>query len=199
MKISTYRKLGWQSLAGNWTYGVLLCLLASIIAGLIGSLTGGFGTIIAGLIAAGVDIAFLQLVDGNKITNYFTALFSGFTSKRLIPIFLTWLLSTIFLCLWTILLIIPGIIKGLAYSQAYYIVKDRVNNGEELTPTQAITESRQLMDGHKWEFFLLQLSFIGWAILAIIPLGLGFLWLVPYVHSTNANYYRKLSANKVED
>ncbi len=199
MKISTYRKLGRQSLAGNWTYGVLLCLLASIIAGLIGSLTGGFGTIIAGLIAAGVDIAFLQLVDGNKITNYFTVLFSGFTSKRLIPIFLTWLLSTIFLCLWTILLIIPGIIKGLAYSQAYYIVKDRVNNGEELTPTQAITESRQLMDGHKWEFFLLQLSFIGWAILAIIPLGLGFLWLVPYVHSTNANYYRKLSANKVED
>lgn len=58
MKISTYRKLGRQSLAGNWTYGVLLCLLASIIAGLIGSLTGGFGTIIAGLIAAGVDIAF---------------------------------------------------------------------------------------------------------------------------------------------
>lgn len=199
MKISTYRKLGRQSLAGNWTYGVLLCLLASILAGLIGSLTGGFGTIIAGLIAAGVDIAFLQLVDGNKITNYFTALFFGFTSNRLISIFLTWLLSTIFFCLWTILLIVPGIIKGLAYSQAYYIVKDRVDNGEELTPTQAITESRQLMDGHKWEFFLLQLSFIGWAILATIPFGLGFLWLIPYIHATNANYYRKLSANQTDN
>ena len=141
----------------------------------------------------------MQLVDGNKITNYFTALFSGFTSNRLIPIFLTWLLSTIFFCLWTILLIVPGIIKGLAYSQAYYIVKDQVDNGEELTPTQAITESRQLMDGHKWEFFLLQLSFIGWAILATIPFGLGFLWLIPYIHATNANYYRKLSANQTDN
>lgn len=83
-----------------------------------------------------------------------------------------------------------------SYSMAPYIVKDLAEAGEDIAPTEAISESRKLMDGHKGELFLLDLSFIGWAILATIPLGLGWPWLTPYYQATKANYYRQLAGDQ---
>lgn len=183
-------------LRGNWEWAVILSLLTAIIAGLIAGATKGIGSIIAGLITAGYAFTFLDLVAGKKETNYFSAMFSAFTNSRLLPVFLTWLLQTIFVLLWTILLIVPGIIKALAYSQAFFIAKDMVDSGREVQATEAITKSKQLMDGHKWEFFVLQLSFLGWAILCIFTCGIGFLWLRPYMQTTNALYYRQLAKDR---
>lgn len=66
----------------------------------------------------------------------------------------------------------------------------------EIGATDAITASRKLMQGHKWEYFVLQLSFVGWGILAVCTAGIGFLWLAPYIQATNAAYYRQLAGDR---
>ena len=90
--------------------------------------------------------------------------------------------------LWSLLFIIPGIIKSYSYSMAYYIKLDH----PEYTPTEAITESRRLMDGNKMRLFCLHLSFIGWAIVCLFTLGIGTFWLIPYMNAANAEFYQDL-------
>ena len=90
--------------------------------------------------------------------------------------------------LWSLLLVVPGIIKGYAYSQAFYLL----NDNKKLGYKEALEESEKMMDGHKWELFVLQLSFIGWSLLAVLTCGIGFLWLTPYMNTTLANYYEDL-------
>lgn len=107
------------------------------------------------------------------------------------------LILFIFISLWSILLIIPGIIKSFSYSQTYFIYKDLSDKGQAngYSLTDFITRSRQLMDGHKAEYFVLQLSFIGWFLLGLITAGIAFIWIIPYYHLTMASYYRNLAEN----
>ena len=81
--------------------------------------------------------------------------------------------------------IIPGIVKAYAYSMAYYIKLDHPDYGWNA----CITASRQLMDGHKWEKFVLDLSFLGWIIVGSLCLGVGTLWVTPYMEAANAQFY----------
>ena len=97
-------------------------------------------------------------------------------------------LSTIYIFLWTLLLIIPGIIKSYSYALTPYILVEHL----EMSANEAIEESMRLMDGHKFDLFYLQLSFIGWAILSILSLGLGFFWLIPYQMTAQAAFYRDI-------
>ena len=99
---------------------------------------------------------------------------------------LTYLLMYLFIALWTLLLFIPGIIKSLAYSLTPYIIKDF----PELSANEAITLSMKMMKGYKAKLFLLMLSFIGWGILCIFTLGVGLLWLIPYMQTTFAAFYQ---------
>lgn len=84
-----------------------------------------------------------------------------------------------------LLLVIPGVILIYAYSQSYYIMAEN----PELSITECMKKSRQLMDGHKGELFLLHLSFIGWGILAVLTAGIGSLWLNPYMKVTETYFY----------
>ncbi|PGL66760.1 DUF975 family protein [Bacillus sp. AFS055030] len=104
--------------------------------------------------------------------------------------FLTYLYST----LWTLLLIVPGIIKSYSYRMAPYIFIEEPH----LTPNDAITKSRRMMDGYKWKLFCLDISFIGWIILCILTVGIGFLWLFPYMNASEAHFYHELK-NKEND
>ncbi|WLS84888.1 DUF975 family protein [Lactobacillus apis] len=126
----------------------------------------------------------------------FPLVFLHFTHGRFIPEFLNYFLSSIFQWLWSFLLIIPGIVKAYSYALTPYIVNDMVASGKEVHATTAITASRQLMKGHKWELFVLDLSFIPWYLLGIITLGIGYLWLVPYISTTKANFYRNLAGDQ---
>lgn len=94
----------------------------------------------------------------------------------------------IFTFLWTLLLIIPGIIKSLAYSQTLFILKDN----PDISIMNAITESENMMRGHKWEYFYLSLTFIGWMIVSIASLGLGLMYTLPYIYTTVVAYYEDL-------
>ena len=107
-------------------------------------------------------------------------------------VLLTILYRDVYLALWFCLLVIPGIIKSYSYMMVPYIVLDN----PELTQKEVITKSREMMNGHKWRAFLLDLSFIGWGILSILTCGLvGIFYAEPYRRSTRAALYLELSEN----
>ena len=91
----------------------------------------------------------------------------------------------LFIFFWSLLLIIPGIIKAYSYSMTYFILAE--NKG--MPVLEAITLSRKMMDGHKMDLFLLFLSFIGWFILVLITFGIAGIWVYPYLYATFSNFY----------
>ena len=96
-----------------------------------------------------------------------------------------YLLMLLFTFLWTLLLIIPGIIAVLSYSMTFYILADDNSIGA----MEAIDKSKKMMDGYKWKYFCLGLRFIGWSLLCILTLGIGFLWLLPYMQVSMVKFY----------
>lgn len=102
------------------------------------------------------------------------------------------LLTILYTFLWSLLFVIPGLIKSYSYSQAFFIYKDAIDNGETMTYNQAITASRQLMDGHKWELLVLQLSFILWGFGTGYSFGLLYLYVLPYQKITKVYFYIEL-------
>ena len=104
-------------------------------------------------------------------------------------VFITLFLRDLFLVLWSLLFFIPGIVKSYSYRLVPYLLKDH----PELSPTEVITRSRQMMDGHKWQAFTLDLSFIGWYLLGILTLGaVTIFWANPYHDNAAAAFYLDL-------
>ena len=101
------------------------------------------------------------------------------------------LLMTIFITLWSFLLIIPGIIKMFSYAMTPYILEEH----PELSANEAIDRSRAMMKGHKFDLFWLCLSFIGWMILCLFTFGIGYLWLLPYMETAVAGFYEDVKAD----
>lgn len=98
------------------------------------------------------------------------------------------LLITLKVLAWSLLFVIPGIVAAYRYSMATYIMAENPN----MQATEAIERSKTLMDGRKGDLFCLDLSFIGWALLAVLTAGIGNLWLVPYMTVSRAAFYRSL-------
>jgi uncharacterized membrane protein len=144
--------------------------------------------IIIGPFCLGFVGYFLKRVRGEEIAT--KNIFDGFS--RFFPSFLTMLLLFLFTFLWCLLLIIPGIIKGLGYSMAFNIMYD----DPTIKPLAALKKSQIMMKGYKWKLFTLQLSFIGWAFLAFLTLGIGLFWLNPYIYLSTANFYENLKKNQ---
>lgn len=119
------------------------------------------------------------------------------TKKYLLGTFVIELLRLLFETGWSLLFIIPGIIKHYSYRQADYIFKDLANQKQtaDLKYVDCLNQSRQMMQGHKAEFFVLQLSFLGWDLLEVLTLGIASLWIVPYKNATYAAYYQSLKAD----
>ncbi len=105
----------------------------------------------------------------------------------------TMFLRDIYNFLWTLLFIIPGIVKAYAYRMVPYILADNPKMG----PDNAITLSRKMMDGHKLNLFILELSFIGWYLLGLLALGVGILFVNPYYNATEAQLYLVLRDNAI--
>ena len=101
-----------------------------------------------------------------------------------------YLFRGILITLWSLLLVIPGIIKSLSYAMTMYIVKDH----PELTVNEAIDLSKDMMYGHKYDLFYLYISFIGWYLLSILTLGIGTFWLMPYIETAQASFYEDVKA-----
>ncbi len=143
--------------------------------------------ILGGPIALGVAGYFIKLIrnEGPIIED----LFGGF--KFFSKAFVLNIIITVFTILWTLLLIIPGIIAYLRYSMAYFIMTDN----PQLSAFEALNQSKHMMTGCKGKLFRLWLSFFGWFILGIITLGIGFLWVLPYYNTAKAKFYQDLLDN----
>ena len=117
----------------------------------------------------------------------FSAIGEGFGDYG--HVFGTLFLRDLFIWLWSLLLVIPGIIQAYAYRMVPYILKDE----PELSPKEVLKRSKEMMKGSKWHTFLLDLSFLGWYLLGLLTMGvLNFFWTEPYKQSTNAALYVEL-------
>lgn len=144
--------------------------------------------IIGGPITLGYAQYNLNLVDG--FNPQFSDLFSKFDCFG--QGFCVQFLRRLFILLWTFLFIIPGLVKTYSYSMAAYIAAEN----PDMSATDAITASKELMDGNKWRLFCLDLSFIGWSILCVFTLGIGFLFLQPYREAAFAAFYREIVSER---
>lgn len=151
-----------------------------------------FGWLIT-LLCVGVSFTMLDWARGKKKPAG-DGLIQAFTQKYFLGTSCLFVLIGIFTWLWSLLLVIPGWIKKFSYSQAYYLYKDDVEAGRKAKSyTEYITASRKLMDGHKWELFTIHLSLLGWALLAALTGGIGYLWYFPYRNQILAEFYKSLA------
>lgn len=146
--------------------------------------------ILGGVVQLGYTRFLLAQHDGGEYE--IRDLFSQF--ERFTVGFLQLFLRNLFVALWSLLLIVPGIIKSYSYAMTPFILADH----PELTAKEAIRRSMEMMDGHKGELFMLGLTFIGWDILNVFTLGIGSFWLNPYKNAAYAAFYRQLQTEVKE-
>lgn len=191
IKRKAREQLGRNIFATPWLIAILVALIANAVI----SVSSLVAFLFIGPISFGISALFLKQARDRKTMDV-VGLFGGFNDFG--QNFLLGFLSSLFIALWSMLFVIPGIVKRYSYSMIYYIKADH----PEYDWKQCIDESRRIMDGHKWELFVLELSFIGWWIVGSLCLGVGTLWVASYVSAAKAQFYRALigdTADVVEE
>ena len=182
LKSRAKAQLGSGIFTSRWMMALLACLLYSLIVGV----SSIVAIIVIGPMSYGLNRMFLkQARDGEDMA--IGDLFKGF-SDDFAGTFLIGLMTAIFTFLWSLLFVIPGIVKAYAYSLAYYVKVDH----PEYDWKACIEESKRLTQGHKGELFVLDLSFIGWYFVGALCLGIGTMWVTPYYYATKAHFYQNL-------
>lgn len=231
---SNLRARGRAALAGNWQGAVIasgvFMIFMDLIPGLIRSLFGWtiatgytdvnltgspsplYTLLVTGPLMLGLSIFFLELFrhQSTDVSN----VFAGFENYG--KSFVLGVVMMVFIFLWSLLLIVPGIIAYFRYSQAFYIMKDN----PDFTAMDCLRESKRIMTGNKGKLFVMTISFIGWAILAALPasvyttifvgtntdpgffdtimvfiFGAGSFWLTAYYYTTSVAFYELLKGN----
>lgn len=180
-----------SQLKGKWKTVILTALiyiLVGVVPGSIPKIGWIINLVIGGPLLFGLNWYFLSFVRGKAPV--LEDLFKGFSIFG--KTFLAYLLMIIFVVLWCLLLIVPGIIAAISYSMTFYILVDNA----EINAQDALRKSKALMQGNKYRYFCFLCRFIGWFLLCILTLGIGFLWLVPYFATSNARFYESLTAEK---
>lgn len=162
-------------LAGTAAYIILAALVMAVVFFVLGS-----------IIEVGYARFNLDLVDGQKAPELGT-LFGYFSHWKTTAA--ARLLQGLYVFLWSLLFVIPGIMAGYSYAMTSYILAEY----PELTAGEAIERSKAMMYGNRWRLFCMQFSFIGWDILCMFTLGIGNLWLLPYKHAATGAFYREIS------
>ena len=164
-------------LIGSAIYIAIAAILLAVVYFVLGS-----------VIEAGYARFNMNLVDRTdaKIESLFTYFYNWKTTAA------TRFLKTLYCFLWSLLFIIPGIIASYSYAMTGYILADH----PELTASEAIERSKEMMSGNRFRLFCLHLSFIGWAILCAFTMGIGNLWLNPYRQASVAAFYREISGTE---
>ncbi len=174
------------SLKGYWGVTVLTVFLWQVIASCAGGFIPCLGGLAVMLVAGAIQFGFARLFLNTargippKVENLFEG-FSFFNNTLA-----AYALTTLFIFLWSLLLIIPGILAAYSYSQVYFILADDPG----LPATEAIRRSKAMMRGRRWKLFCLHCRFIGWGLLAILfTLGIGLFWVQAYISTALAHFY----------
>lgn len=202
--ITNYKNRALSALENKWGNFVAITFVYGLIIGITQVLSGDKDSpailhliglvlfILALPLTWGYQTLFLGAVRGGEVTA--KDMFEGYNKELFSRVLTTTLLYYVYVFLWSLLLLIPGCIKAYSYAMTPFILKDN----PEMKNNAAIEESMRMMDGHKLELFLLDLSFIGWAILSILTCCIGFLWLTPYMNMARVNFYEDLKKASVE-
>lgn len=194
-----------ETLRGNWGNAILISVLIPVIFGIFQMIvkyafnrSAGFtlpaimlviisvSTVIANFyssMAVPVWFLFLQRREPVTATEAFCTAFSRFWTA-----FLSGILAGLIVFLKLLLFIIPGILAAYDYILVYFCIAD----DPCLSPGQALKRSRAIMHGHRWQFFCFSWRFVGWAILCLLTLGIGFIWLIPYITAAMTEFYRSV-------
>lgn len=185
------------TLRGKWTQPVLAALIVMLVSCFSqgGNYTQSSAFLTVGFLVAllvslnlsyGFEVAMLRFRRGRE-DSVNEMLAAGFKEDygRVLGISL---LRAVFICLWMLLLIVPGIIKAYSYAMTNLIAEDN----PELGPKECIDRSQAMMEGHKMDLFLLDLSYIGWILLGFLSLGIGFLWITPWMQMAHVRFYEEL-------
>lgn len=204
---SEYRAAARESLHGVWNESAVLYLIILIVPGIISGVSGiipaseqvllcsvsGLSVAVSLLLTApmqyGANNSLLMLARGesNGVLRDGLNLFCKDYSRSVPAIFLSFLAEV---GLGLVTLFIGTVILQYAYAMVPYLLRDY----PELTTKEALRTSRQMMRGHKWDLFVLDLTFIGWWFLAIFTLGIAMLWIAPYQYAAHAYFYEDLKA-----
>ncbi|HAT73720.1 MAG: hypothetical protein US30_C0005G0014 [Candidatus Moranbacteria bacterium GW2011_GWF2_36_839] len=184
-------KMARESLRGKWGISIGASVIFMVIMMVI-QIVPFVGFIaylaITGPMSLGLIIFFLSLSRNQEVE--IGQLFKGFENFG--TSLVAYLLMCLFIFLWTLLLIIPGMIASLAYSMTFYIIADNNSIGA----MDAIKKSKEMMQGNKWKLFCLYWRFFGWSLLCLLTLGIGYLWLVPYIQTSIAKFYDDIKGNQ---
>lgn len=156
-------------------------------------------TFVLSFLTIGISFTFLDVIRKREQQSMeMKDAFRLFNGVDFIPVLLINILTYMFQFLWSLCFVIPGIVKLYSYSQSNFIYKDLSTHKDTRTmgATSFITESRQLMDGHKGRLFWLDISFIGWKILGLLTFNIANIWLNPYINATKAAFYNDLAKDR---
>ncbi len=178
-----YRKAALESMKGNTVNLILVYIVLSLISSFLAGT--GFGFLAMGLVAIGGTRVYVATARGAK-----TDLNLAFKDieHNFLRTLVAYILETLLLTLWSMLFVIPGIIKAHSYALTYYIMNDE----PDIDASEAIKKSCELMKGHKWELFCLRFSFIGWYLLSFFTIGILAFWIAPYQAVAEAHFYERI-------
>ena len=181
--------LGNNLFSGSWLYPVLVVIIVAAISGALSATFVG-PMIVSGLLSVASARYFIGRVRGNIEPGQIESSIDGIRNNVLGSL-LTGILYNVFVAIGSMIFVIPGIIFSYSFSMAFYIINDH----PDMTAMEALRESRRLMNGHKMQYFILNLSFIGWMLLGSLCFGVGTLWATAYMSTANAVFYEELVAS----
>lgn len=192
LRYNARTQLGGNIFRNKWLMMLAVCAILPLLSSALSSywsIGSILVVIISGPLTYGVARTTVECVEGEKwdISHAFHGFKEDFGGSLLLGF-----LQSLFIALWTLLLIIPGIVKTYSYAMAFYIKQEKDN--KDMEAVECITESRHMMDGHKWQLFCLDFSFLGWYILGALCLGVGVFFVTPYHETARANFYEALKA-----
>ncbi|MGN1319585.1 MAG: DUF975 family protein [Acutalibacteraceae bacterium] len=171
-----------QSLNANFGIALGTIIVAGLIMSAAAAFTFSIATIVlSGVIEVGLAIVMLNIVRGYEVD--FAQMFKGFENFG--TTCLAGVLTGLYTLLWTMLFVIPGIVKAYSYSMTFYILADN----PDMKPNEAIKASCQMMKGHKFDLFVLQLSFFWWNLLGLVTFGIAYIYVIPYMSAAEAKFY----------
>ena len=182
-------QLGGKIFGNKWLIAVVVIVIQIALSQLVNFIPGVgqiAALLISGPITYGVSAMFLKQTRNGE-TMDIVDIFNGF-KEDFSNTFLIGLMTFIFTILWSLLFVIPGIVKSYAYSMAMYVKVDHPDYDWK----KCIDESQRMMSGHKGELFVLDLSFIGWMIVGAFCCGVGTFWVRAYMEASHAQFYENL-------
>ena len=193
MLAKDYRAKAWAAMSGKKGILALITLIYSLIIGGCSAIPGVgqmAAIVVGGPFFLALAMIALAVLRGEDVA--VESLFAGFKDGKFLPAFLLNLVNGIFIALWSLLLVAPGIIKAYAYAMSTYIMAE--NPG--MSQKECREESMRMMMGNKWRLFCLHFSFIGWGLLCALTLGILSFWVTPYMRVAEAAFYEDLKARR---